>query len=106
MERSPPPGRAPAAGPRPPASHRVAAGDVAHLQPGDLRHRIFEVPHGIDVSRFAERTGVPTRPSVLFLANVLYRKGVFTLLDAFPSVVERLPTPSSSSPGEEAISTR
>jgi L-malate glycosyltransferase len=60
-------------------------------RPGDPRRRIFEVPHGIDVSRFVERTHVPARPSVLFLANVIHRKGVFTLLEAFPQVAARVP---------------
>jgi glycosyltransferase involved in cell wall biosynthesis len=58
-----------------------------------VRHssRIYEVPHGIDATRFDERTLVPGRPSVLFLANVLYRKGVFTLLDAFDQVAAAIP---------------
>lgn len=60
-------------------------------QPSHLRHRIFEVPHGIDVTRFRQRTEVPKGRSILFLANVLYRKGVFTLLEAFPLVAARVP---------------
>lgn len=53
--------------------------------------RIFEVPHGIDLSRFPERTELPARPTVLFLANVIYRKGIFTLLDAFDTVARAVP---------------
>ena len=55
------------------------------------RGRIFEVPHGIDLSRFPPRTGPPSRPSVLFLTSVQYRKGIFTLLDAFPHVARAVP---------------
>lgn len=53
--------------------------------------RIFEVPHGIDISRFTERDEIPERPSVLFCANVIHRKGVFTLLDAFDEVARAVP---------------
>lgn len=53
--------------------------------------RIFEVPHGIDISRFTEREVIPDRPSVLFCANVITRKGVFTLLDAFDEVSRAVP---------------
>ena len=55
------------------------------------RHRghIYEVPHGIDLSRFPPRPGPPPRPSVLFLANVIRRKGIFTLLEAFERVAPR-----------------
>lgn len=53
--------------------------------------RIFEVPHGINLTHFPERTAVPERPSILFLANVIYRKGIFTLLDAFDLVARAVP---------------
>jgi glycosyltransferase involved in cell wall biosynthesis len=53
--------------------------------------RIFEVPHGIDVSRFTERTSVPAGASVLFLTSVIRRKGIFTLLDAFEQVARAMP---------------
>jgi glycosyltransferase involved in cell wall biosynthesis len=57
------------------------------------RHRdhIFEVPHGIDLSRFPVRPAPPSRPSVLFLSSVQYRKGIFTLLDAFARVAPAVP---------------
>lgn len=56
-----------------------------------LRERIYEVPHGIDMSRFVERTAVPTRRSVLFLSHVIRRKGVFTLVEAFGLVARAIP---------------
>ena len=59
--------------------------------PARHRDHIFEVPHGIDLSRFPPRTGPPPRPSVLFLANVIRRKGIFTLLEAFERVAREVP---------------
>ena len=60
-------------------------------QPERHRGRIFEVPHGIDVARFTPRTQVPARLSVLFLTSVQYRKGIFTLLEAFEQVAREMP---------------
>jgi glycosyltransferase involved in cell wall biosynthesis len=53
--------------------------------------RIHEVPYGIDLTQFIEREHIPARPSILFLANVVYRKGVFTLLDSFDKVLRFVP---------------
>lgn len=68
----------------PEATSRIAAPD---------RHNghIYQVSHGIDITRFAERTAVPNRKSVLFLTSVIYRKGIFTLLDAFEQVARAIP---------------
>lgn len=60
--------------------------DAGHSNP-----RVFEVPHGIDIGRFSEREQIPERPSVLFLAGLAPRKGIFTLLDAFTSVASAVP---------------
>lgn len=60
-------------------------------QPGRHQGRIYNVPHGIDIGNFTERDAIPDRPSVLFLANVIYRKGVFTLLEAFSRVARAVP---------------
>jgi glycosyltransferase involved in cell wall biosynthesis len=60
-------------------------------EPERHRGRIFEVPHGIDPSGFPPRPAPPSRPSVLFLSSVQYRKGIFTLLDAFPHVARAVP---------------
>ncbi len=60
-------------------------------EPERHKDRIYHVPHGIDITRFTERTLVPVRPSVLFLANVIYRKGIFTLLEAFEHVARAVP---------------
>ena len=59
--------------------------------PARHRDRIYEVPHGIDLAQFVERATVPSRPSILFLAAVSRKKGVFTLLDAFETVARALP---------------
>lgn len=68
----------------PEAISRIAAPD---------RHkgRIHQIPHGIDITRFAERTSMPAGKSILFLTSVIYRKGIFTLLDAFEQVARTLP---------------
>lgn len=59
--------------------------------PDRHRNRIYEVPHGIDLSQFVERTRVPERPSILFLAAVARKKGVVTLIEAFRQVVAAVP---------------
>jgi glycosyltransferase involved in cell wall biosynthesis len=53
---------------------------------------IFEVPHGIDLAAFQPRASPPPRPSILFLANMWRRKGIFTLLQAFTRVRREVPT--------------
>ncbi len=60
-------------------------------EPERHKDRIYHVEHGIDIRGFAERASVPERPSVLFLANVIYRKGIFTLLEAFEQVARAVP---------------
>lgn len=61
-------------------------------EPEEVRSRIHVIPHGIDTELFSPRLGWDTRetlqaeqqkPSILFLANVLKRKGIFPLIDAF-----------------------
>ena len=60
-------------------------------EPDRHRGRIFEVPHGIDLTRFTPRVEIPSRPSVLFLTSIQYRKGIFTLLEAFEQVAREMP---------------
>ncbi len=62
--------------------------------PGAMRQsdRSFTFPLGIDLNRFHPDASVaPNEPTVLFLANVEERKGVFVLLSAFERVIERFP---------------
>ncbi len=67
---------------------------VAPGVPGD---RVAIVPPGIEAERFGPGAGgrngaaADRPPTVLFLANVQVRKGVFTLVDAFETVAEALP---------------
>jgi L-malate glycosyltransferase len=60
--------------------------------PEEVRSRIHVIPHGIDTELFSPRQGWVSletmraeqqKPSILFLANVLKRKGIFTLIEAF-----------------------
>ena len=59
--------------------------------PSPRRPPVFEVPHGIDLQGFQPRAAPPLSRSVLFLANVIRRKGIFTLLEAFDRVARELP---------------
>jgi glycosyltransferase involved in cell wall biosynthesis len=52
---------------------------------------VVEVPHGIDVDVFRQRATLPSGPSILFLANMWRRKGIFTLLRAFERICHALP---------------
>ena len=54
--------------------------------------RVFTMPHGIDPAAYAGVSSPPATPAVLFLGGLEVRKGIFTLLDAFERVAERLPT--------------
>jgi glycosyltransferase involved in cell wall biosynthesis len=69
-------------------------------RPSEVRERIEVLPHGIDAESFSPEPGwdSPERlradqqhPSILFFANVLERKGIFTLIDAFPAVARAVP---------------
>jgi glycosyltransferase involved in cell wall biosynthesis len=68
----------------PAASERI-------LSPGLRETRVHVISHGIHTKGYAEREGLPERPSILFLANLEYWKGIFTLLDAFEVVAKEMP---------------
>ena len=53
--------------------------------------KIAWIPHGIDVRMFEQRPPRAGVQSILFLAGVTKKKGVFTLLDAFERVHTVLP---------------
>jgi glycosyltransferase involved in cell wall biosynthesis len=68
--------------------------------PDAVRQRVHVVPHGLDTNLFSPAHEWNTEnalredqsnPSILFLANVVKRKGIFTLLDAFPAVLRQSP---------------
>jgi glycosyltransferase involved in cell wall biosynthesis len=46
---------------------------------------------GVDCAVFTERESIPDKPSILFLANVETRKGIYTLLRAFGKVASFVP---------------
>lgn len=63
--------------------------------PGANSSKVHILPYGIDRTQFfpappGERSSEP--PSILYLASLNRRKGIFTLLDAFEAVVAALPT--------------
>ena len=62
------------------------------VQPERFIDRLFILPPGIDLCDFSpgpDRTA--DNPTVLFLANVVVRKGIFSLLEAFDSLSRRMP---------------
>jgi glycosyltransferase involved in cell wall biosynthesis len=59
--------------------------------PERMLGRMFTLPPGLDTEAFSpEGEASPEAPTVLFLANVCARKGVFELLDAFAWISSRL----------------
>jgi glycosyltransferase involved in cell wall biosynthesis len=67
--------------------------------PEAVRDRIHVIPHGLDTELFSPRPGWNSpvgawteleKPSILFLANVLKRKGIFTLIEAFRAVADEI----------------
>jgi L-malate glycosyltransferase len=69
--------------------------------PEAVNSRIHMIPHGLDTDLFSPRPGWDSpgsleaeqqKPSVLFLANVGKRKGIFTLVEAFPAVLNEVPS--------------
>jgi glycosyltransferase involved in cell wall biosynthesis len=55
--------------------------------------RLFILPPGVDTEEFspAEMAEEPKDPTILFLANISMRKGIFTLLEAFDRVAKQMP---------------
>jgi glycosyltransferase involved in cell wall biosynthesis len=64
-----------------------------------VRDRVHFLPHGIDTELFSpsaealleESLKNEGHPTILFFANVVKRKGIFTLIDAFPRVASEFP---------------
>lgn len=65
-----------------------------------VRDRVHLLPHGLDTQLFSPAPDWDSRerslaeqnsPSILFFANVQKRKGIFTLLEAFPNVCKQVP---------------
>jgi glycosyltransferase involved in cell wall biosynthesis len=70
--------------------------------PQSLYDRVHFLPIGIDTKLFSPASeptpgedgsfGGQRTPSILFFAHVLKKKGIFTLVDAFPTVAREFPT--------------
>jgi glycosyltransferase involved in cell wall biosynthesis len=65
-----------------------------------VQNRIHVLPHGIDTELFSpvpdwdsnqRLLAEQQNPSILFFANVVRRKGIFTLIEAFPAVANAFP---------------
>jgi glycosyltransferase involved in cell wall biosynthesis len=48
--------------------------------------KVHVIAHGIDTAAYRERERIPSQASILFLALLEYRKGIFILLNAFDRV--------------------
>jgi L-malate glycosyltransferase len=68
--------------------------------PDGVRDRVYFLPHGVDTELFCPEVEQgstdqtledPRHPSILFFANVVKRKGIFTLINAFPAVASEFP---------------
>jgi glycosyltransferase involved in cell wall biosynthesis len=61
-------------------------------QPERILDRLFLLPPGIDDQKFVPgQTASSGPPTILFLANVVVRKGIYSLLDAFDTLSKRMP---------------
>jgi L-malate glycosyltransferase len=64
--------------------------------PNAIAEKIYDLRHGINARLFAppaDRTSNPSAPpSILFLGQVSYHKGIFTLFEAFETVASILPS--------------
>jgi glycosyltransferase involved in cell wall biosynthesis len=70
-------------------------------RPKAASDHVYILPHGLDTELFSPEPGwdSPERlqmeqqnPSILFFANVWRRKGIYTLIDALPSIAREFPT--------------
>jgi glycosyltransferase involved in cell wall biosynthesis len=78
------------------------------LSPGLRGTRVHVISHAIHSHDYPQREHLPAKPSVVFLANLEYWKGVFTLLDAFDTLAAVFPecTLEVWGDGKEARSVR
>jgi len=59
--------------------------------PLSIQGKLQTVPFGVDTQRFVPADVKPTKPTILFLANLLKRKGLQYLLQAMPEIITTLP---------------
>ncbi len=71
----------------PAAIDRIVAEDIR-------AGRVHIISHAIHARDYPPRAAVPEKPSILFLANLEYWKGIFTLLEAFELVGAQVPDSS------------
>jgi glycosyltransferase involved in cell wall biosynthesis len=78
--------------------------------PEQVQSKIFPIAIGIDTDIFSPLTQAPraSKPTILFLANLQKKKGIFVLLDAFADVFKAIPNcrliVAGAGPEAEAIS--
>jgi L-malate glycosyltransferase len=60
--------------------------------PEQLKGKLFVLPPGVDAEEFSPAPQIEVEhPTVLFLANVVARKGIYSLLEAFSLLVASIP---------------
>jgi glycosyltransferase involved in cell wall biosynthesis len=69
----------------------VAVGAMHNSLPLQLQEKSKLVPFGVNTDQFEPSDNQGPKPTILFLANLLKRKGLRFLLEAMPSVIQNIP---------------
>lgn len=69
----------------------VAVGAMHNSLPLQLRDKSKLVPFGVNTEQFKPSDYQGPKPTILFLANLLKRKGLRFLLEAMPSIIQNIP---------------
>jgi glycosyltransferase involved in cell wall biosynthesis len=70
----------------------VTVDTLRHTLPGQFQASIQVIPFGIDTTQFTPCERRPSAPpTILFLANLLKRKGLRFLLEAMPLIISEIP---------------
>lgn len=64
----------------------------SRLYDTNIQNKIHYLPYGIDTNIFFPQPNQTKEMTILYLASLTQRKGIFTLLDAFEQVVKKFPS--------------
>lgn len=65
---------------------------ISRIYSTNVRKKTYYLPYGIDTTHYFPQVNQNQPMTILYLASLTHRKGIFTLLDAFEKVVEKLPS--------------